>query len=150
MTDHSDWLLAESLAPAIDGDRLEPLYEGAGRGDLVLPFCGRCSLALDLEQHVCDGCGAAQVQWRPVDRRGVVHSATTMHRLERGLVIGTEPYPIVDVELSSGHRLIVTAIASGIPTPPIGAEVSVGFRHLAGTAVPALALPSSTDTEDDK
>jgi uncharacterized OB-fold protein len=148
MSAAADWLLDDSLVPAVAGDRLEPLYVGASRGALVLPFCGGCALPLDLEQHVCDGCGSSEIDWRETTPAGVVHSSTTMHRLEPGLVRATHPYPIIDVDIDSGHRLIMTTVDDATRTPQIGDRVHIGFRHLAGVAIPAAQLTYSTDTED--
>lgn len=137
----SDWLLADVLAPAVLDDLLTPLYDGAGRGELVLPSCGACALPLDLDQQVCDGCGAAEVSWRAVEARGSVHSVTLMHRLEPGLVVATAPYPILDVELASGHRLVMTTRDRPERVPRIGDPVTVVFRPLGAVSIPS-AVPS--------
>ena len=52
-----DWLLDSALAPTADDDLLAPLYRAAARGELAMPFCAACALALELDQEVCDGCG---------------------------------------------------------------------------------------------
>jgi uncharacterized OB-fold protein len=133
-----DWLLDPVLAPAVAGDPIRPYYDAAARGELVLPFCGRCNLALELEQHVCDGCGGTEPRWRARDLAGVVHAATVMHRREPGLVRAQAPYPIVDVELSSGHRIVMTTVTPCDVAPPIGAPVRIGFRRLGDVVLPAI------------
>jgi uncharacterized OB-fold protein len=134
----ADWLLDPVLSPDVHDEAMRPLYEAAGRGELAMPFCAECELALELEQDVCDGCGARNRCWRRVDRRGVVHTATVMHRREPGLVHADSAYPIVDVELSSGHRIVMTTTAPSHTAPPIGSEVRVGFRRLGEAAIPAI------------
>jgi uncharacterized protein len=136
----TDWLLTDTLAPHVEGDPLAPLYAGSDRGELVLPFCAACALPLDLDQHVCDGCGAAEVAWRPVEPTGTVHSLTVMHRREPGLVVATEPYLILDVELASGHRLIMTTRTRPESLPRIGDPVAVAFRELGGVSIPSVDL----------
>jgi uncharacterized OB-fold protein len=148
-----DWLLDAALAPVVDGDPLAPLYSGAARGLLVLPFCPACDLPLELEQRVCDGCATAGADWRPVDPTGTVHSVTVVHRLERGLVRTHEPYPVADVELTCGHRIVLTSVQASCPAPAIGDAVSVGFRRLGGVAVPAFhrtTNPGETEDPDDR
>jgi uncharacterized OB-fold protein len=135
---HADWLLDNTLAPTVDGDPLAPLYEAATRGELALPFCGNCTQQLDLDQDICDICGSSEQDWRTVELRGSVHSATLMHRREPGLVRAANPYPIVDVELSSGHRLVLTTVYAADTSPAIGAKVTIGFRHLGDVAIPAI------------
>jgi uncharacterized OB-fold protein len=135
-----DWLLTGDLAPSTT-DTLAPLYAAAADAILCLPHCGACGLALELEQQVCDGCGAARVVWTAVEPVGTVHSATVVHRREQGLVLAPGPYPVADVELASGHRLVVASLHPAEHAPPIGAAVSIGFRRLGGVAVPAFDHP---------
>src|SRR5690606_23341972 len=138
-----------SLAPSIVDDVLGELYRGAARGELVLPFCAACDLPLEPEQLVCDGCGAGGPVWRPVPLHGHVHTVTVVHRLERGLVRSTGPYPVADVELASGYRLVLTAVAPGA-APSIGDPVSIGFRHLGGVAVPAFEVSVAANAKESR
>ncbi|EIV91850.1 Zn-ribbon domain-containing OB-fold protein [Frankia sp. QA3] len=140
--DAEDWLVDAALAPLADGS-LAPLYAGAAAGELTLPFCATCGLALELEQRACDGCGATDIRWRPVERAGTVHAVTLVHRREPGLVRVTEPYPVVDIELTSGHRLIMTTLTATGSAPAIGRPVTVGFRVVGGVAVPAAVLSTT-------
>ncbi|MDA3639659.1 Zn-ribbon domain-containing OB-fold protein [Mycobacterium xenopi] len=133
-----DWLLQAALAPDADDELIRPLYEAAARRELRLPRCLGCDLPLELEQQVCDRCGCQQRCWAPVEPVGVVHSSTLMHRREPGLVRAEHPYPIVDVELASGHRIVMTTTAPCDSAPPIGAAVRVGYRHLGGVVIPAI------------
>jgi uncharacterized OB-fold protein len=135
-----DWLLDGALAPTADDDMLAPLYRAASRNELVMPFCAACALPLELGQEVCDGCGHAERAWRTVDPRGTVHAATLMHRREPGLVHGLAPYPIVDVELTSGHRIVMTTVQPADTAPPIGTAVRIGFRRLGDVAIPAIDI----------
>lgn len=137
-----DWLVDDSLAPNPEG-ALAPLYEAAGRGELALPHCAACAVALELDQLRCDVCGATEIAWRVVQPTGSVHSSTTVHRREPGLIRTPDPYHLVDVELDSGHRLLVTTAQPTSAAPAIGAPARVVFRTVAGVAVPALALPPS-------
>jgi uncharacterized protein len=133
-----DWLLDSALAPAADDDILAPLYRAASRHELALPFCAACALPLELDQEVCDSCGRAERDWRTVDPRGTVHAATLMHRREPGLVHTKAPYPIVDVELTSGHRMVMTTVQPADTAPLIGTAVRIGFRRLGDVVLPAI------------
>jgi uncharacterized protein len=135
-----DWLLDGALAPAADDGTLAPLYGAALRNELALPFCAACARPLELDQEVCDSCGAAEREWRTVELSGTVHAATLMHRREPGLVHAVAPYPIVDVELTSGHRMIMTTVQPAGTAPLIGAAVRIGFRRLGDVAIPAIEI----------
>ncbi|MEV0766749.1 OB-fold domain-containing protein [Nocardia salmonicida] len=144
-----DWLLDSGLAPDVDEEKLAPLYVAAASGRLAMPFCADCATPIDLDQHVCDNCGSARTLWRTVESAGIVHSATVMHRLEPGLVRADAPYPILDVELTSGHRLIMTTRDSTDPEFRIGDRVRIGFRNLGEVAIPAACpvVPVQTAKE---
>jgi uncharacterized OB-fold protein len=133
-----DWLLDPALAPEPEHDVLAPLYRAAKRNELALPFCAACGQPLELDQEVCDHCGDAERNWRTVDPRGTVHASTLMHRREPGLVHAKAPYPIVDVELTSGHRLVMTTVQPATTAPAIGTAVRVGFRRLGDVPIPAI------------
>ncbi|HEY1841696.1 MAG TPA: OB-fold domain-containing protein [Mycobacterium sp.] len=133
-----DWLLDRALAPDTDDDTLAPLYRAASHHELVLPFCATCALPLEFDQKACDHCGDTEHDWRTVDLHGVVHAATLMHRREPGLVLALAPYPIIDVELASGHRMVMTTVQSADTAPPIGTAVRIGFRRLGDVVLPAI------------
>ncbi len=137
----ADWLVAPELAPDPCDPDLAPLYDAAARWVLVMPFCGGCGIALELEQTVCDGCGAANRQWREVPRTGQVHAATLVHRREPGLIIADAPYPVIDVELTSGHRVVLTTSQASTRAPAIGAPVEITFRTVGAVAMPAVSWP---------
>jgi uncharacterized OB-fold protein len=145
-----DWLLSRELEPSADDDTLGRLYAAAAEGRLVLPFCPACGLALELQQRVCDACATTGADWRAVEPRGTVHSVTVVHRLEPGLVRAGHPYPVADIELASGHRLVLTSVGPSSKPPAIGDAVSIGFRRLGEVAIPAYhsAVPPSGELEE--
>ncbi|MFF4767318.1 Zn-ribbon domain-containing OB-fold protein [Streptomyces sp. NPDC001255] len=143
-----DWLVEDGLAPVVDDTPPGPFYRAAARGELALPFCAACRLPLEPEQRLCDGCGADDILWETVAPRGTVHSATLVHRLEPGLVRTRAPYPVLDIELLSGHRLIMTTLAPATAPPAVGEPVTIGFRTVGGVHLPA-AVPAAADSETE-
>jgi uncharacterized OB-fold protein len=144
-----DWLVAPELAPDAADPVMAPVYAAAARGALALPFCAACATPLELEQYVCDRCGAsaeigtAGRQWRDVPLEGTVHAATLVHRREPGLIVATGPYPVIDVELASGHRLVLTTAAVSWEAPGVGAPVEIAFRTVGAVTVPAVRFPGA-------
>ena len=151
----TDWLVDEALAPAVEGP-LAPLYAAAVQGSLALPHCDRCSQPLELEQVRCDSCATTEIAWRTVEPEGTVHAATTVHRREPGLIVATQPYHVVDIELSSGHRLLMSTSGPTATPPAIGDHARIMFRHVGGVPVPAMAVadpdlsPASFATADSR
>jgi uncharacterized protein len=145
-----DWLAAPELAPDAADPVLAPLYAAAARGALALPFCAACATPLELEQYVCDVCGAgaeigtAGRQWRDVPLEGTVHAATLVHRREPGLIVATGPYPVIDVELVSGHRLVLTTVTPSGAAPDVGAPVDIAFRTVGAVTLPAVRFPAAS------
>ena len=139
----TDWLVAPELAPDAADPVLAPLYEAAERGQLALPFCVRCGTPLELEQPVCDSCDSPERHWREVPRAGTVHAATLVHRREPGLIVAGAPYPVIDVELASGHRVVLTTAGPCGHAPGIGTPVEIAFRVVGAVAVPAVQVPGT-------
>jgi uncharacterized OB-fold protein len=139
----ADWLVAPELAPDPADRDLAPLYSAAARGVLVMPFCAGCDIPLELEQIACDACGQVGPRWREVPRIGTVHAATLVHRREPGLIVADAPYPVLDVELASGHRVILTTTQACPHSPGIGTRVDIAFRRVGDVAVPAAHAPGA-------
>ncbi|HEY6494181.1 MAG TPA: OB-fold domain-containing protein [Trebonia sp.] len=152
MTQAADWLVGPELAPDAADPVMAPVYESAARGALALPFCAACGTPLELEQYVCDGCGAsAEIgtpgrEWREVPLAGTVHAATLVHRREPGLIVAMRPYPVIDVELDSGHRLVLTTATPSGQAPDIGAPVEIAFRTIGAVTVPAVRFPRAASS----
>lgn len=143
----NDWLVADALTPQTQGV-LAPLYQAASRGELALPICAACATTFELDQGRCDVCGAGDIAWPLVDPVGAVHSVTTVHRREPGLIVATQPYHVIDVELTSGHRLLMTTVTPAAHPPTIGDVAYIEFRSVGGVAVPAFSSsPPNPDPE---
>lgn len=136
-----DWLVTNDLTPSTIGD-LAPFYEATAQGALAMPFCRQCGLALELEQDVCDGCSACDVEWRQVAPVGTVFARTTVHRREPGLIRASQPFQVLDVELGSGHRLVMTTDSPVDGILEIGEQVDIAFRRVGGVSIPAVAAGS--------
>jgi uncharacterized protein len=78
-----------------------------------------------------------------VERRGIVHAATLVHRREPGLILVDEPYPVLDVEVTSGHRIVMTTRSPASQLPDLGSPVTIGFRRVGAAFVPAAELPAA-------
>ena len=73
-----------------------------------------------------------------------MHAATLVHRRERELIITAHPYPVIDVELTSGHRLVLTTSGACEHAPAIGAPVEIAFRTVGAVALPAVRIEQLT------
>ena len=155
MTQAADWLVGPELAPDAADPVMAPVYESAARGALALPFCAACGTPLELEPYVCDGCGAsAEIgtpgrEWREVPLAGTVHASTLVHRREPGLIVALGPYPVIDVEMASGHRLVLTSATPSGQAPDIGTPVEIAFRTVGAVRLPAVRAAQSPRRRSD-
>lgn len=133
----ADWLLTASGAPSV-ADPLTGFYSAADEGVLELAVCVAHGHPLDADQVRCDRCGAA-AEARAVAPQGRVLAVVTMHRREAGLVATDAPYPVLDVELDSGHRLYLSTTDGAAPVPAVGARVRVGWVRIGPQAVPRVS-----------
>jgi uncharacterized OB-fold protein len=137
----ADWLLLDSAAPSAE-EPLTKFLAGTADGELVLPFCGS-GHPLDLDQLECEreGCPGGPRQWREVSRTGTVIASIVMHRLEKSFIAATAPYPVLEVELDSGHRLYVsTDRHTRSVVFPAGEIVDIAFVRVGETSIPRIAL----------
>ena len=108
-----------------------PDWTRGGRG-VALQRCARCANVWYFRRTFCPACG----QDGPVDvaaaGTGTVHAATVVHRAPDDTFRALAPYGLVLVELDEGLRMMAHAPA-GVA---IGERVSLGWRDVAGRAIP--------------
>lgn len=132
-----DWLLDPSLAPPpVTRCWRRCTTRRSGRGDAAV-LCRMRETTGTRAGHLRRLRGGDR-SWRAVAPHGTVHAATLMHRREPGLVHARGPYPIVDVELDSGHRLVMTTARPTDTAPRIGTAVHIAFRRLGDVVIPAI------------
>jgi len=112
--------------PRFDTDMVRPYYEALARGEFALPACSVCGAWQWYPFEFVKCHAKAQLEWRPVTRRGTVFSYTIVHRgflpnAERG----AEPYVAALVELDGvdGVRIPSLLVNLGERTPEIGMRV---------------------------
>ena len=132
-----DWLLHDSAAPS-DVAPLTQYLAGSAEGKLVLPFCTACKHPLDLDQLHCDECAHQERVWQEVEPAGRVTVAILMNRVDARYVKQEAAYPVVEVSLNSGHRIIVST--STVADAPIasGTEVRLEFVQVGTQNIPRI------------
>jgi len=132
-----DWLLHDSAAPS-DVAPLTQYLAGSSEGKLVLPFCVACKHPLDLDQIHCDECAHQERVWQEVEPAGRVTVAIMMNRVDARYVKQEAAYPVVEVSLNSGHRIIVST--STVAEAPIasGTEVRLEFVQVGTQYIPRI------------
>jgi uncharacterized OB-fold protein len=106
---------------------VEPYWEAASEGRLVLPRCAEDGAFLWPPRRFCPRHITSELDWQEVTGRGVVHTYSVVHRGE-GAFAATSPYVLAYIELEEGPRILTNLMSSeGHPVT----EVEVGTRVVA-------------------
>ncbi|CAB4619700.1 unannotated protein [freshwater metagenome] len=132
-----DWLLRDTAAPS-DVAPLSEYLAGSAEGKLMLPFCAACQHPLDLDQLHCDECAHQVRVWQTVEPAGRVTVSIMMNRVDARYVKQEAAYPVIEVSLNSGHRIIVST--STVSDAPIasGTEVRLEFVQVGTQYIPRI------------
>ncbi len=134
-----DWLVLDTAAPSAE-EPLARFFAGTADDELLLPFCGN-GHPLDFDQVECERpeCGERSPEWRPVPKSGTVIASIVMHRLEKAYIAAKAPYPVLEVEFDSGHRLYLSTDRDpGAVAYQTGERVDIAFVSVGGIRIPRV------------
>lgn len=95
------------------------------RHELVRPVCDACGRSFFTPQLACPHCLSESWTYRLSSGRGVVYSATVVHRAP---FPGLEaPYQLAIVDVDEGWQLLTNIVDAGEAPTPIGTPVEVTF-----------------------
>lgn len=111
-------------------------WEAARRRTLVRPVCGRCERSFFSPQIACPRCLSEDWSYEPSSGRGVVYSATVVHRAPYP---GFEtPYELAMIDLEEGWTMLSDIVGTdGTPTL-IGTPVAVDWLDAGGIVLPVF------------
>lgn len=118
----------------------EPYWTAAAEGRFVLPRCRTCATVIWYPRGLCTACGSTDVEWTEASGRGVVYTATVVHRGE-GAYREAAPYVLAYVELAEGPRVLTNVVGADPGDVHVGQEVQVVFDHSEGEDGGGHALP---------
>lgn len=114
------------------------MWEAAGKGRLMLPFCPSCARFFwPPNQANCRNCGAP-TEWRESAGNGRIASYSVVHRATNPAFAGEVPYVVAFVELEDGVRLMSNIVDCDPARLRVGQSVTVTFED---TDVPELGVP---------
>ena len=111
-------------------------WEAARARTLVRPVCGACGLSFFTPQIACPHCLSERWAYEPSSGRGVVYSATVVHRAPYP---GFEPpYELAMIDLEESWTMLSEIVgADGSPTP-IGTPVAVDWLDAGEVVLPVF------------
>ena len=103
-------------------------WAAARREVLVRPVCSQCGKNFFTPQVACPVCLSEDWTYQPSCGRGVVYSATVVHRPP---FPGLEtPYQLAIVDLEENWSMLTNIVGTGAPATPIGTPVEVTWLPL--------------------
>jgi uncharacterized OB-fold protein len=148
---------ADALRPRPQPSPLtEPFWAAARERRLVRPYCPACDRSFFTPQIACPRCLSTEWEYRESSGRGVVYSATVVHRAPYPGF--TSPYHVAIVDLEEGWQMLSNVVAvaetagadggggvNGRPVP-IGSAVTVDWLPLDERIVLPVFRLTATDT----
>lgn len=112
-----------------------PFWDAAARRELVRPLCGACGRSFFTPQIACPRCLSEDWSWARSSGRGVVYSATVVHRAP---FPGIEtPYELAMVDMEEEWTMLSEIVGARRPTP-IGTPVAVDWLDLGSITLPVF------------
>jgi uncharacterized protein len=110
-------------------------WAAARRHELVRPVCDACGRSFFTPQIACPNCLSEDWTYQRSSGRGVVYSATTVHRAP--FAGFATPYAVAMIDLEEGWTMLANVVGAD-GTPAIGAPVEVVWT----TVDDELTLPA--------
>lgn len=128
--------MTETIDPVIT-DLNRPFWDGAARGELMLPHCAGSGRPFWPPSPISPFDGGA-VEWRGVTAEGVVSAVVTYARVFQQVLAANMPYAVAQVELAGGVRLLVHV--RDAMSVNVGERVTLGFAPLVEGATSVLTI----------
>lgn len=122
--------LGEIQIPA-SGARLQPYWDGARAGRLLLPRCRNCGNIHWYPRAVCPFCLSDEIEWQEASGKGRIFSFSIMRSSK-------EPYVIAYVTLEEGITVMTNIVECALNRLAIGLDVCVKFATHGVAPVPVF------------
>ena len=130
-----------------------PYWEGAARGDLLIPRCDACGSWVWYPGR-CRACAGEQLTWTPVSGRGRLFSWTVVRHAFLPQFASKVPFApgLVALEEDPAVRIVTELVDCDVEELRIDLPVEVVFRPISfpgvdGEVVAPLFRPSTTVSE---
>jgi len=115
----------------------EGFWAAARRRVLVRPVCEECGTSFFTPQIACPRCLSERWSYEPSSGRGVVYSATVVHRAPDPAL--PTPYQLAIVDLEEGWSMLTNIVDADADPMAIGTPVRVRWVDLGQIVLPAFA-----------
>ncbi|MGB1882189.1 MAG: Zn-ribbon domain-containing OB-fold protein [Gammaproteobacteria bacterium] len=117
---------------AFSADRaMEPYWEAAANGKLLLSDCRGCGRVYYYPRPICPFCMSADTGWKEAEGGGTVYSWSVERRAD-------PPYAIAFVTLDEGPTLLTNLVDHDFDSIAVGDRVKLRFKQRDERAVPVF------------
>lgn len=110
---------------------MEPYFEAARDGRLLLKRCGDCERSYYYPRPICPFCQSSNTEWLEASGTGTVYSWSVQRRPEPA-------YAIAFVTLAEGPTLMTALVDCDLDAIAIGQAVALRFEQRDGEPVPVF------------
>lgn len=110
---------------------LEPYWQAAREGRLLLKLCRGCGKTHYYPRPLCPFCMSSDTEWTEASGEGSIYSWSVERR-------GTPPYAIAFVALPEGPTLLTNIVDCDLDTLAIGQKVKLAFETRDEQPVPVF------------
>jgi uncharacterized OB-fold protein len=131
MTTHQAGVVPASLTRPLTPESMQPFWDGALEGRLVVPRCTQCDTVVLPLPPVCFQCQGQEFAWTELPGTGTIYSFTVVRHPLSPALADVVPYVSGVVELDgtqgAGARMIVNIVDCDPETVEIGDKVQIRF-----------------------
>ena len=124
--------MADAKKPDMPADvALQPYWEAAAAGRLLLKHCNGCGRNHYYPRPVCPLCFSDRTDWLQASGEGTLYSWSVERR-------GNPPYSIAYVTLPEGVTLLTSIVDCDFDKLAVGQKLKLGFEQRDGLPVPVF------------
>jgi uncharacterized OB-fold protein len=114
-----------------------PYWDAAAKHKLIRPQCSSCGASFFSPQIACPKCTSEQWTWEPSSGRGVIYSASTVHKPPHpGIAV---PYVFAVVVMDEGWNILSNIVHCRPEDVKPGMRVKVNWeRRIGGYTIPCF------------
>lgn len=129
--------------PDLSDERTAEYFDGAARGELMLPRCDACNRLVWYPETECPHCGAQKFRWVPVSGRGRVFTWAVVRRAFLPAFEEMVPFVTALVALDEDPAVRIVSYIVDCDPEALTADmpVEVVFRPLRFATVPDRSVP---------
>lgn len=122
---------------------MEPFFEGAKSGKLMIPFCRDCEKFFYYPRILCPQCTKSDVEYKEVEKSGSIVTFSVLYRAPTERFEKELPYAFGVIKLNCGAQMLLR-IEGDLASIAVGTTGSIDFREQHGKVLPVFVPGQSS------